>query len=109
MRKVKFLWTALLINFSLPVFSAQLLIPIQYLETTGARELTPFTLDNENYIAVAQFAEDIPNTSANMNGGNADVDVIIFKKAGSKFHEYQRIPGHGNESATFFPLVKILF
>lgn len=109
MRIIRGLWIALLIGFSTSVFAAQLLIPIQYLDTTGARELTPFTLDDENYIAVAQLAEDIPNTPANINGGNADVDVVIFKKTGSKFREYQRIPSHGNESATFFSIGKNSF
>ncbi|KTD03657.1 hypothetical protein [Legionella feeleii] len=109
MRIIKWLMTYLLISFSTSVFAEQLLIPIQYLDTTGARQLTPFTLEDEYYIAVAQLAEDIPDTPANIDGGNADVDVIIFKKAGSQFREYQRIPGHGNESATFFSIGKNSF
>lgn len=109
MKIFKYLVQWLLISFCLTANAVQLLNPIQYFNTTGARELTPFTLNDEHYLAVAQLAADIPNTSANMNGGDADVDVVILKKINEKYVEHQRIPGHGNEGATFFTMGKDSF
>src|SRR3989338_10007934 len=85
-------------------FAADVLTPYQYLKTSGARTITPFTLDGNNYIAVPQLSEDVKATPNEMNIGNADVDVIIFKWQHKKFVEYQRIPSHGNEDAQFFTI-----
>lgn len=93
-----------MISFSNPGLSEQLLNPVQYFNTTGARELTPFKLNGEYYIAAAQLAKDLPQTSITRFQGDADVDVIIYKKQGEQFKEYQRIPGHGNTGATFFTM-----
>ncbi|CAM2796550.1 hypothetical protein [Legionella worsleiensis] len=93
------------LGFSVPGLTQQLLNPIQYFDTTGARELTPFELSGEYYIAAAQSGRDLALKQAqNKIGGDADVDVIIYKKHGEQFRVYQRIPGHGNSSATFFNL-----
>jgi hypothetical protein len=104
MKSTKLAMVLLLLNVYKAVVAGQLLQPVQYLDTTGAREVTPFTLNNESYLAVAQLAKDIPNSALSMMGGDADVDVVIFKKDKEKFVEYQRIPSHGNESATFFSM-----
>lgn len=80
------------------------LTAFQTLETSGARAITPFKLDGHQYLAAAQLAKDIANTPANMNGGDSDVDVLIYQLRGEKFRIYQTIPGHGNEGATFFRL-----
>lgn len=102
MNLIRALTYCFMISFSLPGLTEQLLTPIQYFNTTGARELTPFKLNGEYFIAAAQLATDIPGTPSTMDGGNADVDVIVYKKQDDKFREYQRIPSHGNESVTFF-------
>lgn len=101
---MKFLTRVLCLILSWPVMAEQILTPYEYLDTSGARELTPFTVNNEHFIAVAQLAKDIPDTPPNMNGGDADVDVLIYKMDHGKHTVYQRIPGHGNESATFFTI-----
>lgn len=93
---------ALLISFT--SYSKQLLTPIEYLSTSGAQDLTPFTIKNDVYIAAAQLATDIPGQSASIEGGNADTDVIIYKKQDEHYIEYQHIPGHGNSGATFFTI-----
>ncbi|WP_244946940.1 hypothetical protein [Legionella israelensis] len=80
------------------------LLPYQHLKTSGARDFTPFTIDDSQYIAIPQLSEDIPATPASMNGGNSDVDILIFKWVNGKFHLYQKIPGHGNEGSTFFQI-----
>ncbi|KTD43231.1 hypothetical protein [Legionella quateirensis] len=93
-----------MLGFSIPGLSEQLLNPVQYFNTTGARELTPFNLHGEYYIAAAQLAKDIPGTPSTLDSGDADVDVIIYKKQGEQFSEYQHIPSHGNAGATFFSI-----
>lgn len=77
---------------------------IQSLATSGAREVTPFSIKGEQYLAVPQLAYDILSLPPNMNGGNADADVLIFKRQDSKFKLYQSLPGHGNEGAEFFTM-----
>ncbi|RAP37024.1 hypothetical protein B1207_06250 [Legionella quinlivanii] len=76
----------------------------QSLDTSGARELTPFKLNGKQYIGVAQLAKDNPHAPANMNGGDSDVDVLIYQMGKKQFHLYQKIPGHGNEGLTFFKI-----
>src|SRR5579885_1265523 len=78
--------------------------PYQYLHTSGARDITPFELAGTHYIAVSQLAEDVAGLPANMNGGNADVPVVIYQWQKGKYVEYQRIPSHGNEGAEFFTI-----
>lgn len=78
------------------------LIPKNHLRTTGARHITPFKISGARYLAVAQLSEDRPNTRPNMNGGNSNVPVLIFKENHHHFKIYQQIPSHGNESTAFF-------
>ncbi|KTD82491.1 hypothetical protein [Legionella waltersii] len=104
MNSTKLLMVFILLNFFKELVAGQLLQPVEYLNTTGAREVTPFTLNNEHYLAVAQLAKDIPNTAPSMVGGDADVDVVIFKRENGAFVEHQRIPSHGNEGARFFSI-----
>ncbi|MGM9452787.1 hypothetical protein ACTAZI_05555 [Legionella bozemanae] len=81
-----------------------MLFPYQYLKTSGARDMTPFTIGGSQYIAVPQLAQDVPNTPANINGGDADVDVLIYKWNAHKLMLHQKIPGHGNEGTAFFKI-----
>ncbi|MDW9035225.1 hypothetical protein QPW83_00380 [Legionella pneumophila] len=78
------------------------LVPYQYLKTSGARDITPFTLDGAQYLAIPQLSKDESDTPANINGGQAKVDVLIFRWVNGKLHLYQKILGHGNEGAAFF-------
>lgn len=99
------LWVFIIL-LPLTALAQNVLVPYQSLKTSGARDITPFTIDGSHYIAVPQLATDVPNTPANMDGGNADVPVIIFEWVNGQFVEYQRIPGHGNEGTTFFRIGK---
>jgi hypothetical protein len=78
------------------------LVPFQHLKTSGAKDIVAFDLGSDHYLAIPQFAHDIPNTAAGMNVGDTDVDSLIFKWKKGKFVPYQHIPGHGNESADVF-------
>ncbi len=76
----------------------------QELETSGARDVTPFKINGEQYLAIPQLAYDNLASNPSMNGGT-DAHVLIFKKSKrGKFELYQSILGHHNESAEFFEI-----
>lgn len=75
---------------------------VQRLETSAARDATLFTMEGTQYLAIPQMAEDVPGTEANMNGGNSDVDSLVFVRRHGKFEVFQRIPSHGGEDAEYF-------
>lgn len=91
----------LLLIFPILGQSKMVLVPYQYLKTSGARDITPFTLDGAQYLAIPQLSKDESDTPANINGGKAKVDVLIFKWVNGKLHLYQKILGHGNEGTAF--------
>jgi len=76
----------------------------QNLKTSGAREITPFQINKERYLAVPQLAYDIMSLPANMNGGKAEADILIYKMSKGKFELHQSLPGFGNEGAEFFQI-----
>jgi hypothetical protein len=90
--------------FMMPHAYAIQLIPTQYLKTSAARQVTPFTLEGDIYLAVAQLSTDITGSKPEMNGGDSDVDVLIYKKQGRQYKIYQQLPGHGNEGVVFFKI-----
>lgn len=81
----------------------------QSLPTSGARAVKAFRIDNRNYLAVAQLSKDIPGSKASMNGGNSEVDILIYQANHGQFKLYQRLPGHGNEDLAFFHIGKIAY
>jgi len=108
------LWTvslAALMSLGTAGLSAEeILRPAFHLPTSGAREIEPFEIDGRTFLAVAQLAEDIPGTTPNMNGGNSDVDVVIYRpQPDGSYAEYQRLPSHGNESVRFFTIARMKF
>ena len=68
-----------------------LLSEYQRLPTSGARTALPFELDGNLLLAVPQLSEDIPGQDAHMNGGNSDVDAIIYRWENGQFHEHERL------------------
>ncbi len=76
----------------------------QLLQTSGARSVEIFEILGERFLAIPQLAEDIAGDPPNMNGGNSEVDVIIYKWQNSKFNPYQRIAALGNEHLSFYNL-----
>lgn len=84
--------------------AADLLEEAQRLPFSGARDVTLFEMEGRQYLAIPQLAEDIPDTEANMNGGNSDVDSVVFEWRHGRFEEFQRIPSHGGEDIEFLTL-----
>ncbi|KAL6241692.1 hypothetical protein RBB50_011474 [Rhinocladiella similis] len=85
--------------------------PTQQLElfqpfpTSGARAVSFFSHGSDEYLAVPQLAEDIPNGDIGMNTGNSDVDLIIWRRTGGGlFKEWQRLPVPGGEDVEFFTI-----
>lgn len=82
-----------------------LLNEVARLPTSGARAVEPFELDGRTYLVVPQLAEDIPGDPADMNGGESDVDTIVFVHDGDDaWRGHQRLPSHGGEGAACFTI-----
>jgi hypothetical protein len=75
---------------------------VQRLATSGARAVAPFVASGRLFLVVPQLAEDLPGQSADINGGNSDVDTIVYEWRNRRFIECQRLPSHGAEDAEFF-------
>jgi hypothetical protein len=74
------------------------------LPTSGARAVEQFVLEGETYLAIPQLAQDLPQTEPNMNGGNSNTTVLLFRRAADTYIEQQRLPSPGGEDAEFFSL-----
>jgi hypothetical protein len=79
-----------------------LLHPVQEIDTSGARAVTPFVHDGAQYVAIPQLARDIDGQTADMNGGDSDVPLIVYRYHQDLFVEVQRLPVSGGEDAEFF-------
>jgi hypothetical protein len=77
---------------------------LQRLPTSGARAVVPFELDGDHYLAIPQLAEDIPGQKPQMNAGNSDLDMIIYRWRDGRFDESERLPVPGGEDAVFFQI-----
>lgn len=99
----------ILLSYAVASMAAVSLVPSIYLKTSGARHITPFKIKGRLYLAIAQLSKDIPNTAPNMNGGNSNLPVLVYKEQRGGFKLYQRIPSHGSESAAFFRIGKRAF
>jgi EPTP domain len=80
----------------------ELLRLVQCLETSGARAVEAFSYAGTQYLAIAQFARDVPGRAAQINGGDSDVDTLIFRWQDGQFVEHQRLSVAGGEDVEFF-------
>jgi hypothetical protein len=74
----------------------------QRLNTSGARAVEAFVHAGTQYLAVAQLARDIPGRPAQMNGGDSDVEALIYRRQDGAFIEHQRLGVAGGEDVEFF-------
>jgi len=77
---------------------------VQELDTSGARAVMPFRLDGQLYLAIPQLAGDVDGQPANMNGGDSDISLIVYRHQPAGFVEHQRLPVSGGEDAEFFKI-----
>lgn len=76
----------------------------QRLPTSGARTALPVRLDGELLLYVPQLSADLPDTPAHMNGGNSDIDMIVYRWADGAFVEHERLPTPGGEDVVIFDI-----
>ena len=81
----------------------------QRLETSGARGAEPFSLADGLWLGVPQLAADLPGTPAHMNGGNSDVDALLFKWRDNRFELAETLPSHGGEDVEPFRIGDTMF
>jgi len=79
-----------------------LLVEHQRLATSGARAVLPFHTDSTLRLAVPQLAVDIPGTPPDMNGGDSNIDMLLYRWSGGRFIEDGGLPVPGGEDALFF-------
>lgn len=79
-----------------------LLVEHQRLATSGARAVVPFIVDSELRLAVPQLAIDIPGAPAYMNGGDSNVEMLIYRWVGERFEQDESLPLAGGEDAVYF-------
>lgn len=87
-----------------PTDDAGLLSVHQRLATSGARTALPFHVDGALYLAVPQLAEDSGQPIANMNGGDSDTDLILYRWTDGGFTEHERLAVSGGEDALVFAI-----
>jgi len=72
------------------------------LQTSGARAVEPFHIDGALFVAVPQLAIDIPGQKPDINGGDSDASLLVFRADNGGFVEHQRLDAPGGEDAEFF-------
>ncbi|MFJ5987109.1 hypothetical protein [Lentzea sp. NPDC092896] len=81
---------------------AKILSEHQRLATSGARGAHVFRTGDGLHLVVPQLAEDVPGQVADMNGGDADVDALLYRWEGARFVEVDRLPCPSGEDAVSF-------
>ncbi|HEY2401261.1 MAG TPA: hypothetical protein VGI23_12970 [Steroidobacteraceae bacterium] len=76
----------------------------QSLPTSGARRAALCEIDGTLYLGVPQLAEDLAGTPAYMNGGNSDIDALIYRWNEGRFEEVERLRVPGGEDMAFFSI-----
>lgn len=76
----------------------------QRLATSGARTALPFRIGDALYLAVPQLARDVADTPAHMNGGDSDVDALLYRWRDGGFVEDARLPVPGGEDICAFSI-----
>ncbi|HUQ56255.1 hypothetical protein [Lentzea sp.] len=74
----------------------------QRLPTSGARSAHVFRTGDGLHLVVPQLAEDVPGQPADMNGGDADVDALLYRWEGARFVEVDRLRCPSGEDALSF-------
>ena len=76
----------------------------QRLPTSCARAVEPLVHDGRQYLAVPQFARDIPGQAASLHAGDSDVETLVYRREAGAFVEHQRLPAPGAEDAEAFAI-----
>ena len=78
------------------------LVEHQRLATSGARTALPFRIDGALRLAVPQLSTDVAGERPYMNGGDSDVDALLYRWEAGRFVEDGGLPCSGGEDAHVF-------
>ena len=76
----------------------------QRLPTSGARTALPFRRDGGLWLAVPQLAVDVPGQPATMNGGDSNVNLLLFRWSDGRFVAAGELPCPGGEDVAVFEI-----
>src|SRR5258706_16457726 len=85
-----------------PSLAGPLLVEHQRLATSGARAVLPFRTDSQLRLAIPQLAVDIPGTPPYMNGGDSNIDMLLYSWTGGRVIQGGRLPVPGGEGGVLF-------
>lgn len=80
------------------------LVPLQHLPTSGARAVEVFTNDEGLFLGVPQLARDVAGEPPYMNGGDSDIDALIYRWRDGVFVEHETLPLPGGEDLAYFEI-----
>lgn len=81
-----------------------LLAPYQELNTTGARAVCSFTIENVNFLVIPQLAQDVPGQDVDMTKGDSNTTTLVYTYNSGSWREFQRLPSPGGEDAEAFEI-----
>ncbi|KAK7755363.1 hypothetical protein SLS62_002589 [Diatrype stigma] len=78
----------------------------QSLFTNGSRAAAVYFTQACYFLAIPQFAQDIPGGEASMHGGDSNVSLMLYRtsEGSTEFQEYQQLDVPGGEDAEFFTI-----
>jgi hypothetical protein len=82
---------------------------VQRLNTSGARAVEAFVHAGTRYLAVAQLARDVPGRPAQMNGGDSNIEAVVYRWKDDGFIEHQHLCVAGGEDVEFFRIADRAF
>ena len=80
------------------------LTELQRIPTTGARAVEPILVDGLQLLAIPQLARDMPGRPAGMNGGDSDIELLLFRRVDERYEPFGTLPAPGGEDAEFFTI-----
>ena len=83
---------------------AVLLSPHQELNTSGARAVCSFEIDNINFLVIPQLAKDIPGQDVDMTKGDSNAATVVYTYNAGTWQEFQQLPSPGGEDAEAFEI-----
>ncbi|VVD88441.1 hypothetical protein [Pandoraea fibrosis] len=77
---------------------------VETLPTSAARAAEIFTRNGTTWLAVAQMSRDVPGEAPYMNGGDSNVDALLFRRDQNAFVLAETLPLSGGEDVEHFVL-----
>jgi len=84
--------------------NGRLLTALQHLPTSGARAVEVFTNDEGTFLGVPQLARDVASEAPYMNGGDSDIEALIYRWQDERFVEHEALSLPGGEDLEYFEI-----